>query len=183
MKRDFRQSSKLILAATVAATALFALCHVYLASAHSLLSSRPLPKQESEFARLGGRPAIAQQNIDLALEAFGIEIPPGVNPPVLDVDCPDRGAYLIKTKTVSIGPAAFESWAILGSTLSHELEIHARQSIPMVWVMPFFGVNGLVRAEREAYLHEIASAKRFGLTDREVSKIRAAAVTTGVLEK
>src|SRR5690606_25474533 len=63
-----------------------------------------------------------------------------------------------------IGPSAFASWALLGSTLAHEIEVHCHQNFTLIRLFDIAGWEGTENAEREAYAHELAHADRFGLT-------------------
>lgn len=115
-----------------------------------------------------GVPPIAQNSIELALAIYGIEVPSTATHPVLNKDLDDRGlssryAWADKIK-VEIGPAAFESWSLLASTLAHELEVHCLQNFALIGIMDFFNLDGTARAERQAYMHELKNAQRFGLT-------------------
>ena len=77
-------------------------------------------------------PAQNQESIDVAAELFSIDIPLTVAGPYFDAHLEDRGlttgGTLSAEKNVTIGPAAFTSWSVLGSTLGHEIEVHVRQS-------------------------------------------------------
>ena len=75
--------------------------------------------------------------------------------------------------TVTIGPAAFTSWAVLGSTLAHELEVHGKQHLAPVLFASVFGFGDEVSSfyEREAYDYEVRNSKRFGLTTSEAAGI------------
>jgi hypothetical protein len=113
------------------------------------------------------KPAVAQESIDLALELYGISVPGNVEHPILDAELKDRGlttrsAFLEKAQ-VSIGPSAFTSWALLGSTLAHEIEVHCQQNFFTIYVMDTLGLDGTGEAERQAYAHELRNATRFGL--------------------
>ena len=121
------------------------------------------------------KPEISQKNIDIALKVFNITIPNNTNHPVLDFSLKDRG---ITQKTgwltpleVYIGPEAFTSWGILGSTLAHELEVHCQQSFTWINLLDLLGFRGTEIAERSAYLHEVTNARRFGLSEHEVNSI------------
>lgn len=120
-------------------------------------------------------PPLTQESIDLALLFFGIEVPPDAEHPQLDRDLVDRGITVKPTlygkNKVSIGPEAFTSWAILGSTLAHELEVHCQQSFLGVWILDLLGLDGTHLAERVAYLHEIKNKNRFKLKIDEEAMI------------
>lgn len=149
-----------------------------------------------------GQPELGQESIDLAMEIFSIDAPAGLGGPRYEGDLEDRGLTTGGTinthKDVAIGPAAFTSWSILGSTLGHEIEVHAKQSflkiimvdkfnktqlalrkrvgkvIPGVRpsVKELFEDTGTWAAEREAYQYEIRSAERFQLDPEERDSIQ-----------
>jgi hypothetical protein len=112
-------------------------------------------------------PAVSQESIDIALELFGIDIPSSAAHPTLDTELKDRGlttrGAFMEQASVTIGPSAFTSWALLGSTLAHEIEVHCQQSFMTIYFMDAVGLDGTGEAERQAYLHELRNAKRFGL--------------------
>lgn len=149
-------------------------------------------------------PTVSQDSIDAAVEAFSIDVPKTVLGPHLDMTLYDRGLTTGDSfdaeKSVAIGPAAFTSWGILGSTLGHEIEVHAKQSFLKIVLLDkisrlklsskrFFskafagnhsvkdGVekeyveDGTWKAEREAYQYEMSEAERYGLSNREVKSI------------
>lgn len=147
------------------------------------------------------QPSVTQESIDFAVALFSIDVQQTVKGPKLDSKLEDRGlttgGVLSLQRSVTIGPAAFTSWGILGSTLGHEIEIHARQSFLKIitgdrlskakWeVRKFVGTifsklkptvqeefeeEGTWKAERDAYMYEVNSAKRFSLTEDELSSI------------
>ena len=147
-------------------------------------------------------PRVRQDSIDIAMELYSIDKPRSVVGPRFDGELEDRGlttgGTLGTRKTVTIGASAFSSWGVLGSTLGHEIEVHAGQSFLAVVLrdrlaevqlsarrrlggyMPAltpsaresFDNDGTWRAEREAYLYELASVKRFGLSGAETRSIR-----------
>jgi hypothetical protein len=112
-------------------------------------------------------PALTQESIDLALSFYNIRVPGGTTHPVLDLNLKDRGLTLrslaFSDAIVTIGPPAFESWALLGSTLAHEIEVHCQQNFAIIFLMDSVGLDGTGEAERQAYLHELKNARRFGL--------------------
>ncbi len=120
-------------------------------------------------------PELSQDSIDLAIVMFGIKLPPGAAYPKFERDLVDRGVTVksnfLDYNRVVIGPAAFSSWGVLGSTLAHELEVHCEQSFFAVWLLDWLGLGGTELAERHAYLHEIKNKKRFGLKGSEVAMI------------
>lgn len=120
-------------------------------------------------------PELTQESIDLALVLFGIIVPNAAEHPRFDADLSDRGlttrgAFMEKA-IVTIGPSAFTSWALLGSTLAHELEVHCQQNFLMIYVMDTVGLDGTGEAERQAYVHELRNAKRFGLPTADADLI------------
>jgi hypothetical protein len=146
-------------------------------------------------------PELNQESVELAMEIFAIRRPATVDGPSLNETLEDRGlttgGLILPHKEVTVGPTAFTSWAILGSTLAHEIEVHVAQSFFRIvatdylinWsmsarrlagkVIPVlkpsakesFENDGTWKAEREAYMYEIRNAKRFGLTDEELNSI------------
>lgn len=77
-------------------------------------------------------PVPGQRDLDIAVALFTIRVGKHIVGPTFDAELEDRGltvgATLPGPRTVSIGPAAFTSWAVLGSTLGHEIEVHGQQS-------------------------------------------------------
>ncbi|MEN9836063.1 MAG: hypothetical protein RL011_2256 [Pseudomonadota bacterium] len=122
-----------------------------------------------------GAPPITQESIDLAMQMFGIRLPSGTEPPVLDLNMQDRGlttrSPILDKARVAIGPAAFSSWALLGSTLAHEIEVHCQQNFFAIYVMDLIGLDGTGAAERQAYVHELSHAHRFGTLDDDAKMI------------
>lgn len=120
-------------------------------------------------------PELNQDSIDLAIAMFQIETGSHVYDPKFDVDLKDRGltssVSFSPKSLVTIGPAAFENWSILGSTLAHEVEIHGNQSFFAIWIQDIVGFHGTENAEREAYSHEINQSSRFGLSEEDRSTI------------
>ena len=149
--------------------------------------------------KVHGTPNSSQESVDFAMDVFGIDKPHYTKSPKFDQGLMDRGLIVGssfgKNRTVSVGPAAFESWGLLASTLAHEIEVHANQSFLHIqlsdavknvkeyafnWLNEkgsrfaiFFepDLTGTTEAEREAYQHEMNSALRFGLSDHEVQSI------------
>lgn len=122
-----------------------------------------------------GSPTPSQESIDLAIAMFGIEIPTSASHPEFDPQLEDRGlttrsTFMDRAK-VTIGPAAFSSWGLLGSTLAHELEVHCNQSFAVIWLLDLLRMDGVAVAEREAYQYEIAGADRFQLRPTDVQLI------------
>ncbi len=123
------------------------------------------------------KPAMSQESIDIALALFDIKIPQTAAHPRLDSSLEDRGLTTLNgwgTKLeVTIGPAAFSSWALLGSTLAHELEVHCQQNFSVIRLKDMMGLEGTQQAEREAYLHELANSERFHLKTADQLNIKA----------
>ncbi len=149
-------------------------------------------------------PEPSQQDIDLAMALYSIRLPRGLQSPAFDPALEDRGlttgSSLLGPQHVTIGPAAFSSWPLLGSTLAHEVEVHGQQNFfRIVLEDEFFGALttwsasgralagsfadagqgrslcsacGTLGAEREAYQYEIQNAQRFGLSELEIRLIR-----------
>lgn len=112
-------------------------------------------------------PRLNQESIDIALAIFNITVPEGVEHPTLDLSIVDRGLTTLTHKgklVVTVGPGAFTSWGLLGSTLAHEIEVHCQQNFAMIRLMDMFGLEGTHKAEREAYHHELEQADRFFLS-------------------
>lgn len=123
------------------------------------------------------KPVPGQESIDIALAMFNIQVPTNAKKPVYDPGIYDRGLTTLRgwsnKMEVSVGPAAFTSWSMLGSTLAHELEVHCQQNFALIRLKDLFGFEGTLHAEREAYSHELANAKRFRLDNQEFANIKA----------
>lgn len=119
----------------------------------------------------------SEENIDLAMNIFAIDRPKKLLGPKLNLNISDRGltfgSSLNESKEVEIGPPAFTSWSILGSTLGHEIEVHCKQSFGLIWMSELFHLQGTLIAERQAYEYEENNAMRFGLSGFEKSQIKA----------
>lgn len=123
------------------------------------------------------QPPMTQESIDLALKMYSIEVPATASSPRIDLNLEDRGLTTLNgwgsKLEVTIGPAAFSSWALLGSTLAHELEVHCLQNFFVIRVKDLLGLKGTDQAEREAYLHELANSERFNLKHSDQVNIKA----------
>ncbi|MBC7658478.1 MAG: hypothetical protein H7249_02090 [Chitinophagaceae bacterium] len=123
------------------------------------------------------KPPMTQESINMALEMFDIQIPKNADKPTLDMKLEDRGLTTLngwgKKLEVTVGPAAFTSWAVLGSTLAHELEIHCNQNFAVIRLKDMIGMDGTNGAEREAYMHELSNSERFHLKDGDQASIRS----------
>ncbi|MCX6117022.1 MAG: hypothetical protein NT027_05750 [Proteobacteria bacterium] len=129
---------------------------------------------------LSETPSMSQESIEQAIEKFQIQLPENVMLPKFDPSLTDRGmTYRVNAYSapqVSIGPEAFHNWAILASTIAHEVEVHCKQNFFAIHLMDLAGMDGTGQAEREAYLHELSHAKRFGLAPLDQDLIRSTMV-------
>jgi hypothetical protein len=120
-------------------------------------------------------PAIGQKSIDIAIVMFGITIPADADYPTYDSKLNDRGlttkGVFMQKATVTIGPAAFTSWSLLGSTLAHELEVHCNQNLLFISLLDALHLDGTGEAERQAYIYELRNSKRFGLNIEDADLI------------
>lgn len=126
---------------------------------------------------LDGVPSPTQSSIDRAIAFYQIKVPSNVKGPGVDMTLTDRGLTTrrgaLSKINVTIGPDAFSSWAMLASTISHEVEVHCRQNFFAIHLMDMAGMDGTGQAEREAYAHELNSAARFGLSPYDQDLIRS----------
>ena len=115
------------------------------------------------------------RSIELAMLAYSIKAPKGCRSPRFNPDINDRGVTIKRPWNdeyiVDIGPQAFENWAILGSTLSHEIEVHCNQNFMWVNFLNLIGLDGTGFAERIAYNYEIANVDRFGLSTEDIESL------------
>jgi hypothetical protein len=148
-------------------------------------------------------PSPGLESIDIALALYSIRIPEFLDMHTFDPGLEDRGltsgGTVSRAKSIAIGPPAFTSWGVLGSTLGHEIEVHANQSFFKVVLLDLFGawrwkISGALQhfakafsldirmttatlgtwyAEREAYEYELSQANRFGLSNEEKNNIKA----------
>lgn len=122
-------------------------------------------------------------SIWIAMKMYNIELPKNTKKPYFSEDTTDRATTTFSDNIyeaiskeaieVKIGPSAFTSWAILGSTIAHEVEIHCNQSPLLIIAQDYLNLNGTANAERKAYIHEILHADRFGLKTIELLEIKA----------
>lgn len=133
-------------------------------------------KGEETVIPPSSKPPMTQESIDIAIEMFKVSIPKNALHPKLDMKLEDRGLTTLngmgKPLEVTIGPAAFTSWAVLGSTLAHELEIHCNQNFSLIRMKDMLGLEGTNGAEREAYMHELSNSDRFKLKEADQASIR-----------
>ena len=115
------------------------------------------------------------ESIKLAMLSYSIKAPKGCTNPQFDPELKDRGITIKRPWNdeyiVEIGPKAFDSWAILGATLAHEVEVHCNQNFVWVNFLDFIGMDGTGFAERVAYNYEITNQDRFGLTSEDILSI------------
>ena len=120
-------------------------------------------------------PPLTQDSVDLALLLYNIKVPNGVKSPIFVANLPDRGITMQKgvghQYEIQIGPAAFVSWGMLGSTLAHEVEVHCNQNFVFIRMLDLLGLDGTSLAEREAYRFEFQNAQRFHLSAMERNSI------------
>ena len=197
--------SRILNGMPILVTSLTAVAAVWIA----LLGQSELAQQRQYHQRMShievvppkSTPPQTQQSIETALVMFSIAVPETVEGPFFDAELDDRGlttgGLLLPQKRVTIGPAAFTSWAVLGSTLAHEIEVHVEQSFFKVvaqdqlaqwyydgrrvvgrWLpalapsaQELFEHDGTWKAERDAYMYEPQNARRFGLSEEEVASI------------
>lgn len=153
-------------------------CLVFLIQKHNYDARQILRKAETvQPVTPDSIPVMSQESIDRALAMFDIDVPAGTIHPTFDQDLQDRGLTTLRgwgsDLEVSVGPAAFESWGLLGSTLAHELEVHCRQNFTLIRALDLLGMSGTQMAEREAYQHELSNARRFNLAAKERANIQA----------
>ena len=152
---------------------------VILAAKHDYDARKVFEKRSSQVIVIPPEtlPEMNQKSVDIALALFNINVPAGTNHPTFDPTLQDRGLTTLRgwgnKLEVTIGPAAFESWGLLGSTLAHELEVHCQQSFTLIRALDVLGLDGTLMAEREAYLHELNNARRFHLGKAEQENIKA----------
>jgi len=122
-------------------------------------------------------PYPSQASITTAMQVFQIKKSPRCKYPQFKRDVFDRGQTifggLLWQGIVLIGPPAFSSWGMLGSTLAHEIEVHCNQNHLFYTAIDMIGLDGHRFAEEAAYGYEISNAKRFGLNPFEMSEIEA----------
>jgi hypothetical protein len=124
------------------------------------------------------KPDFTMESVNYAIHKYNIQFPKhGLASLTLNEDMDDRGTTAGYSgglqKSVQLGPNAFISWSILGSTLAHEIEVHARQNFLKIALQEMylpkfvFRCTGECACEYEAYTHELENAERFSLTAEE----------------
>ncbi len=153
---------------------------IFVGLADANARARELPLNQDQFANIRvpvGRPEPTEASLKMAMEVYNIQIPGKINGPFVDMTMEDRGLTvrqgLSSKPTVFIGREAFQSWALLGSTLAHEIEVHCRQNFLSIHFQNIAGMDGTGSAEREAYRYELAHATRFGLAQYDQDLIRS----------
>jgi hypothetical protein len=172
-----KRLSHLILLSVSLSTGFLAGFGVLILASQSRASMELGAIQHASVVMPEGTPEPGQEAVDMAMAIFKIVRPEGAEMPVYDPDLKDRGltvksTWMSKTK-VFVGPSAFSSWGMLGSTLAHEIEVHCRQNFPLIVLKDQLGLGGTAEAEREAYQYEIRNAARFGLNNRDQNLIAA----------
>ena len=118
-------------------------------------------------------PKVSQESINQAIKMYNIQVPSNTAWPVIDFAEQNRGLATYKpnsspfTCLVTVGPSAFSSWGVLGSTLAHELEGHCSQNLFLIGL-----TETELLAEQEAYSIELSGVDRFKLTQQEVQMIQ-----------
>ena len=113
--------------------------------------------------------------LKIAISAYSIKIPEHIQYVKFNKDLMDRGMIIgdwsNKNAKIYIGQPAFSSWAILGSTIAHEAEVHGSQSFLAIGLLDLIFNRGIISAETVAYNYEISNSKRFGLSKKEIAEI------------
>jgi hypothetical protein len=170
-------SNRIFLRALITACCLSVIVTLLLAE-DRMMSKPQLVGQDSYTPVMlaANKPVISQKSIADAIRLFKIKLPEKIIGPTLDLTLQDRGmtsreGYFSRPE-VRIGPTAFASWAVLGSTLAHEIEVHCHQNFMKIAALEKIGMRGIDRAERTAYSYELLNSERFGLTSFEQEQIQ-----------
>ena len=131
------------------------------------------------ISKIKRRPSVSMESIHIAMHRYNIQYPSGsyCEYPQISYDLGPgvRGVVRENIPMVSagvyIGPAAFSSWAILGSTLAHEIEVHCSQDLLHISLMMMLMPHSSRNIETEAYLHELHGKNRFDHTSFERQEI------------
>ena len=121
--------------------------------------------------RTSGAAECYQRAIDDAISAYGIDTS-ATNGVYYDPKLGGDGLTGFD-RTVTIGPEAFADAGYLGASIAHEAEVHAFQMVNDNLAVN--GSSGRSPNEAEAYTHDVDNARRFGLTDSEVTALQGRA--------
>lgn len=161
------------------AIAIFIVGHSLVQSEQRALETASRSRTVQPIQITQSKPPVSQEAIAQAIELYQIRLPENVETPTLDRSLTDRGLTVRRgawaPMTVTIGPDAFSSWSLLGSTIAHEVEVHCRQNFVAIHLMDLAGLDGTGFAEREAYDYELKNADRFGLAPYDRDLIRSTA--------
>ncbi len=119
------------------------------------------------------KPTPDQETLEFAIKYFHIHVPDHLQNISFDKYLDDRGKTVLSHTKISvfIGPKAFQSWSVLGSTLAHEIEIHGQQNFAWIDLLDKLQLDGTRLAEEEAYNYEMNNQLRFHLTRSEIYAI------------
>lgn len=131
----------------------------------------PTPQQVQEIRDLieAGK---KQEAIDKTIQYYGIDVRKAAvryDPSLKRVGETSLAGSSDDPAPVAIGNKAFKSPALLASTIAHESEAHVNKQIERGrW---YTGPIGRALQEVQAYDHEIAMARRSGLSDAELREV------------
>lgn len=110
-----------------------------------------------------------QEAIDKAIKYYKIDTSKTKS---VTYDPKNKGeAVTSKDGTVKIGDKAFSSPNWLGSSIGHEVEIHVNEQAKKGnW---YTGTQGTALQEVQAYDYEIANAKRYGTSKKDIADLKA----------
>lgn len=135
--------------------------------------------EQKEPPILTGTPTISDESVQMAIEAFSIKAPKTCLPIKINKDATtyrgitERRAWWDSAK-VTLGAPAFSSWAILGSTLAHEIEAHCAQPFAIFHALDAIHSDlGTSLAEVLAYNIEAKQKDRFNLSESEVHEVES----------
>jgi uncharacterized Zn-binding protein involved in type VI secretion len=109
-----------------------------------------------------------QEAIEQAVKHYGVDISQAKT---VTYDPTVKGeAVTSNDGRVRVGDKAFASPGWLGSSIAHETEVHVNEQAKKgKW---YTGKQGTAIQEVQAYDHEIANARKYGLTDSEVNDLK-----------
>ena len=137
-------------------------------------SSRYQPR----LVALSATPDVSRESIETAIAAYQIKKPLTCKIDTIDHTRSDIRGVTERTAwwqpaSITLTPAAFVSWGVLGSTLAHEIEVHCNQAFAVIHILNLISPElGTALAEISAYQHEINHQQRFGLSEREVEDVK-----------